>query len=236
MEKSAYERIRLSGHLTAGLAYFYTGSMEQAIGMFRSALEEIDGDPDIVSLLAQVLWAKGSAQERNVARDQLFDCIERCPGHFGAISLLGVIAVLDEDRDTLEAVTADLQNLPTRQDLNPEQQLKVAQLLSAAAKANPGEDDALKSEMSQASAAVMIAPSQPHGWLELASLTDEPYPADMALLTARRAVPPVGSLNAEALCKAYSGTGAADNSQRAVMTAPWDPSGWHGLRESSANR
>ena len=232
MEISAHERIRLSGHLTAGLAYLYTGSMDQAIGMFRSALEETDSDPDIICLLAQVLWAKGGEQERNVARDQLFNCIERSPGHFGAITLLGVIAVLEEDRDTLEAVTADLQNLQTRQDLNTEQQLEIAQLLRAAAKANSGG----QSEMSQARAAVMLAPSQPHGWLELASLTDQPYPADMALLTARRAVPPVGPLDAEALCKAYAGTGAVGDSQRAVMTAPWAASGWHSLRESSANR
>ena len=235
MESSARERIRLSGHLTAGLAYFYNASMDQAIQMFRSALEESDSDPDIVCLLAQVLWAKGGEQEQGIARDQLFDCIERFPGHFGAITLLGAIAVLDEDADTLEAVTADLQSLQTRNNLSSEQQLKIAQLLTAVTKVNSGMASSSRSEISQASAAVMLAPSQPHGWLEFADLTDDPYPADMALLTARKAVPPGGVLGAGTLSKAHARTGRLDDAQKAIMTAPWAASGWHSLRELLAD-
>ena len=235
IESSVREKIRLSGHLTAGLAYFYTTSMDQAIEMFRNALEETDSDPDIVCLLAQVLWAKGGEQEQGVARDQLFDCIERFPGHFGAITLLGAIAVLDEDTDTLEAVTTDLQSLQTRNSLSSEQQLKIAQLLMAVTKVNSGKASSSRSEMSQASAAVMLAPSQPHGWLELADLTEEPYPADMALLTARKAVPPGGLLDAGALSKAYAGTGGLDDAQKAIMTAPWTASGWRSFKDLSAD-
>ena len=235
MESSARERIRLSGHLTAGLAYFYKTSMDQAIEMFRSALEETESDPDIVCLLAQVLWAKGGEQEQDIARDQLFDCIERFPGHFGAITLLGAIAVLDEETDTLEAVTADLQSLQTRNDLSSEQQLKIAQLLTAVTKVSSGKVSSSRSEMSQATAAVMLAPSQPHGWMELADVTEDAYPADMALLTARKAVPPGGLLGAEALSKAYAGTGGLDDAQKAIMTAPWAASGWRSLKDLSAD-
>ncbi|KAL8797526.1 MAG: hypothetical protein Q9195_000342 [Heterodermia aff. obscurata] len=231
MENTARNIVRLSGHLTAGLAYFHQDSMDQAIEMFRCALQETQGDPDIVCLLAQVLWAKGHQQEQDVAREQLFDCIERYPGHFGAITMLGTIALIDEDTDTLEAVKFDLTSLQTREDLGPEQKLKVAQLLTAIAQVDSGETEQSNSQMSQATAAVMVAPSQPHGWLELGNLTENSFPAEMGLLAARRAVPPVGQLEAEALCKAFTKTGRLCDSQRAILTAPWSVLGWQNLKE-----
>ena len=231
MQNTARNKVRLSGHLTAGLAYFYQNSMDLAIEMFRCALQDTQGDPDIVCLLAQVLWAKGHQREQDVAREQLFDCVERCPGHFGAILMLGTIALIDEDMDTLGAVKVDLISLQTRADLSPEQKLKVAQLLTAIAQVDLGDTEQSSSQMSQATAAVMLAPSQPHGWLELGNLTESPFPAEMGLLAARRAVPPVGRLDAEALCTAFTRTGGLDDSQRAIMTAPWSVLGWQNLKE-----
>lgn len=228
MENTARNRLRLSGHLTAGLAYFYQNSMDQAIEMFRCALQETQGDPDIVCLLAQVLWAKGHQQEQDVAREQLFDCVERCPGHFGAITMLGAIALIDEDTDTLGAVKFDLTSLQTREDLGPNQKLKVAQLLTAIAQVDSEQSS---SEMSQATAAVMLAPSQPHGWLKLGNLTENSFPAEMGLLAARRAVPPAGRLEAESLCNAFTKTGRLSDSQRAIVTAPWSVLGWQNLKE-----
>lgn len=232
MEKSARDKIRLSGHLTAGLAYSQQSLMDQAIQMFRRALEDTEGNPDIVCLLAQVLWAKGEQREQDVAREQLFHCVEKSPSHYGAITLLGAIAVIDRDTDTMEAVVDDLKSLQTREDLSPEQQLNVSQLLAAIARANSDEDEQSRSGLSQAINAVMLTPSQPYGWFELSGLTEESNPAEMGLLTASKAVPPGGNLKAEALCKAYAGTGRIDDSQRAVMTAPWFASGWRGLKDS----
>ena len=231
MQDTGRNRVRISGHLTAGLAYFYQNSMDQAIEMFRCALQETQGDPDIVCLLAQVLWAKGHQQEQDVAREQLFDCVERCPGHFGAITMLGTIALIDGDTDTLEAVKVDLTNLQTRGDLSPEQKLQVAQLLTAIAQVDSGETEQSGPQMSQATAAVMLAPSQPHGWLELGNLTENPFPAEMGLLAAKRAVPPVGRLKAEALCMALTRTGGLNDAQRAIVTAPWSALGWQNLQE-----
>ena len=231
MENTTRNKLRLSGHLTAGLAYFYQNSMDQAIEMFRCALQETEGDPDIICLLAQVLWAKGLQQEQDVAREQLFDCVEKYPGHFGAITLLGTIALIDEDTETLGAVKDDLTSLQTREDLSPEQKLKIAQLLTAIARVNSGETEQYVSQMSQATAAVMLAPSQPHGWLELDNLTENSFPAEMGLLAAKRAVPPVGRLEAEALCKALTKTGVLADSQRAIATAPWSVLGWQNLKE-----
>lgn len=59
-------KLRLSAHLTAGLAYHYLGSMDKAIIMFRTALEESHGDPDIVCILARVLWAKEASKSKQL--------------------------------------------------------------------------------------------------------------------------------------------------------------------------
>ena len=229
VKNEARRKIRLSAHVTAGLAYYYQGTMDQAISMFRSALEETQGNPDIVCLLVQILWAKGGDEERSVAREQLFDCVENHPGHSGAIILLGVIAVLDDDQDTVEAVTADLEGLRTRDSLTAQEQSKVAKLLTTISALFPSEEGQDASEMSQATVTTMLAPTQPHGWSQLAGLSAEGYPAEMAVLTATTACPPRGALDASDLSKAYSGTGRLDDAQRAVMFAPWTAQGWEAL-------
>ena len=233
VDKEARQKVRLSAHMTAGLAYYYQGMMDQAISMFRSALEETQGNPDIVCLLAQVLWAKGGHDERTVAREQLFDCVEKYPGHSGAVILLGAIAVLDDDRDTIEAVTADLEGLRTRDTLTPQEQSKVAQLLTTIGALFPGHEGQDASELLQATSTIMLKPSQPHGWSQLAGLSEESYPAEIAVLTATKACPPRGLLTAIDLSKAYAGTKRFDDAQRAIMYAPWTAPAWEALSECS---
>ena len=222
-------RYRLSAHLTAGLAYHHTGLMDKAIAMFRTALEETDGNPDVVCILSQVLWAKGGTEERDVAREQLFDCVEKNPGHAGAISLLGVIAMLDDDKETAEAVNVDLHELRTRTDLDEQYQQKIGRLLAALAASQPGEESRESAITIEATTAVMLTPSQPHGWGQLAELTDDKFPTEMALLTAMGSVPPKGSLDAEDLSKAFAGSSRPADTQRAIMVAPWIATGWRGL-------
>ncbi|QKX57384.1 uncharacterized protein TRUGW13939_04496 [Talaromyces rugulosus] len=124
-------RLRLSAHLTAGLAYYYMKSMDQAIDRFRDALQESNNDPDVTCLLAQVLWAKGGKEESSVAREQLFDSVEKHPDHVGSVTLLGVIALLDADEDAIEAVHADLQMMRTKDNIEIHDRAKVVKLLTA---------------------------------------------------------------------------------------------------------
>ncbi|MCJ1399353.1 Superkiller protein 3 [Xylographa trunciseda] len=222
-------RYRLSAHLTAGLAYYYTGSMDKAITVFRTALEETDGNPDVVCILAQVLWAKGGTEERDVAREQLFNCVETHPGHAGAITLLGVVAMLDSDSDTAEAVIADLHDLRTRTDLDEQHQQKIGRLLAALATSHLIEKTRESAVTGEATTAVMLAPSQPHGWSQLAMLTDDTFPTEMVLLTAMGSVPPKGTLDAEDLGEAFAKSSRPADMQRAVMMAPWAAAGWEGL-------
>lgn len=230
LDGEARNKLRLSAHLTAGLAAFYQQNMDGAITMFRAALEESDSDPDIVCLLVQVLWAKGGEEEKSVAREQLFGCVEKHSSHVPSVVLLGAIAALDDDQDTIDAVKDDLQSLRTSENVSIHNRANVESVLAAIGTLS-GDEDAARLE---SQTAVMLAPHQSHGWSELARHTDEAYPAEMALLTAQRAVPPYGDLDAQDLAKAFAGTGAVRDAQRAVVLAPWESSGWQSFADSVA--
>lgn len=226
-QSGAHRKLRLSAHMTAGLAYYYQGSMDLAINMFRNALEETQGDPDIICLLAQVLWAKGGDRERAVAREQLLDCVSKFPDHFDTIALLGALAILEADLDMIEAISIGLHKFQARDNLTLQQQRQITQLLAAIATLQPGKEGEESSKLSAATTAVMLAPSQPQGWTQLAEIGNEIHPAEMAILTTAKAVPPGGSLGAEDLCKAYAGTNRLGDAQRAIMVAPWISEGWN---------
>lgn len=221
-----HRHLRLSAHMTAGLAYYHKSSMDDSISMFKAALAETDGDPSIICLLSQVLWAKGGADERAIAHEQLLDCIEKHPGHVGATTLLGAIAILENDTDTLAAVTADLESLQAKASLTPQQQGKIAQLLAGIAALFPSDQDPELAEKAQATKAVMLRPWKPQGWGQLAKVTEDAFPAEAAVHAAVREAPPHGMLDADGLCRAFAGTTKIGDAQRAVMVAPWVREGW----------
>ena len=75
----------------------------------------------------------------------------------------------------------------------------------------------------------MLGPSKPYGWSQLTEISEESYPTEMALLTAKGAVPPKGPLDAEDLAEAFAGTARPADAQRAIMIAPWGMDGWEHL-------
>ncbi|PKY08061.1 TPR-like protein [Aspergillus campestris IBT 28561] len=227
--------LRLSAHLTAGLAHYYLKSMDSAIDMFRDALQEADNAPEVVCLLAQVLWAKGGEEERSVARQQLFDCVENNPDHVGAVTLLGAIALLDGDKDAIEAVESDLHQMITRDDIEIHEQSKLVKLLTAVSALGFGDNADVPEEqrrIGEATAAVMRAPYQPQGWMELSAASQAAHPAQMAVGRALRNAPPRGRLEAVDLAEAYSQTGKASDALRAIMVAPWKQEGWDELNHA----
>ena len=54
-ENNSYRKVRLSAYMTAGLAFYYQGSITQFIDMFKTALLETHGNLDIICFLAQIL-------------------------------------------------------------------------------------------------------------------------------------------------------------------------------------
>ncbi|PYI07843.1 TPR-like protein [Aspergillus sclerotiicarbonarius CBS 121057] len=225
-------KLRLSAHLTAGLAHYYMKAIDNAIDMFRDALQEADNAPEVVCLLAQVLWAKGGEEERAVARQQLFDCVEEHPEHIGAVTLLGAIALLDADKDVIEAVESDLQNMITRDDIEIHERAKLIKLRTAVSTLGYTDNSGVPEDVrrvGEATAAVMRSPFEAQGWVELSSATQELYPAEMATKRALRSVPPRSHLDAVDLSTAYTQTGKASDALRAIMVAPWKQSGWEEL-------
>ena len=231
-------KYRLSAHLTAGIAYHYLQNHDSAISMFRTALEETDGAPDVVCVLAQVLWAKGGEDERGIAKEQLIDCLDRHPGHFGAVSILGAIAVLERDTESITAVSEDLRALRVAGDTDVRRERETAELLEALAVATAEQngDGSLEfsKEVEEAQAAIMLAPHQPQGWSALGNVAEDDdaagEAAEMALLTALQAVKgKVEEIGAGELATMYAGTGKVADAQRAVMLAPWVVDGWKGL-------
>lgn len=233
-ELTAEERrkARLSAHLTVGLAHYFGKDMDQAVAYFDLALLESDSNPDAVCLLAQVLWAMGSEKARERARSVLFEVVEERPDHVQSVLLLGVIAILDQDVEVLEAAISELEGLRTNEKVSSAEQFQIGELLQAVAALS--ETDAEKEVLIQAQAEVMLYPHLPHGWTHLGDVAeaDQEYPRRLAVTVATQGIPPKGDLGAEDLAEAYSATGKATGAQASIMFAPWSGEGWQGLAEA----
>ncbi|KAI0475503.1 tetratricopeptide-like protein [Xylariaceae sp. FL0804] len=225
-------KARLSAHLTVGLAEYFNKNADTAVQYFETALVESSGNPDAVCLLAQVLWATGTDDARERARAVLFEVIENDPSHVPSVLLLGVIALLDEDEESLDAVVSELQTLRTSHEVTDAEHSRISEVFRAVAalSANSTEDDVLTQTQND----VMLYPHLPHGWSRLAKLSGEEYPADVALNVALKAIPPRGELGAVDLADAYGGTGTAADAQTAIFVAPWASSGWESLANAVA--
>ena len=208
---------RLSAHLTSGLAHYYAQNMDQSLEMFKSALTESEENPDVVCLLSQVLWAKGGEAERDVARDQLFACIDANPEHLGAVLLLGTIAVLDNAPDVIDAVLEPLHAFRARDDLHRDVAEKVDDLLAAIAQLADGDP------IAAAVSAVWMRPAVSEGWGRLARVAEDAFAAETALRVAD------ASDGCERLAEAYGGMATVGCGLRAVFLAPWRTEGWRAL-------
>ncbi|KAK0725376.1 hypothetical protein B0H67DRAFT_480923 [Lasiosphaeris hirsuta] len=237
-ELTAEERnkIRLSAHVTIGLAQYYLEDVNSAVTSFKAALKESDGNPDTACVLAQVLWATGEESNREKARDILFEVIEKDPHHVQSVLLLGVVALLDNDEESLEAVVQELQGLRASDEgVTPPEQSQLGEVLRAIAILGEGKGTSVGEFVAaiQAQTDVMFYPYLPHGWSDIAALGGEEgeSAAEMALRVAVKGIPPRGDLGAEGLAKTYAGTGRAVDAQTAIMVAPWEKSGWVALAE-----
>ncbi|SMY28800.1 unnamed protein product [Zymoseptoria tritici ST99CH_1A5] len=218
LDADSRRKLRLSAHLTAGLALHNEGKMGESVSMFKAALEESSNDPDVVCSLVQVLWAQGGPDEKAVAREQLFECVEKSPEHVGAVTLLGAIAALDDDQDTAAAVKDDLIVLRTKDGLSTKDISGIETLLSSLAALSPGSE---ADSLTEAQASILLRPNDPQAWTNLANLSGEATAAGMALKTAAKAVPPSGDMQASDLSLAFKGVGTLGDSQRGRVLAPW---------------
>ncbi|KAI1812508.1 tetratricopeptide-like protein [Poronia punctata] len=225
-------KARLSAHLTVGLAQYFDGHADAAVTYFETALEESEHDPDAACLLAQVLWATGTEDARERARTVLFDVIEKDPSHIQSVVLLGIIALLDVDEESLEAVVSELQALRTSDKATDAQRSHIGNVFRAVAALDENNTDV--EVLTQIQNDVMLHPHLPHGWSRLGDISGDEYPADMALHVALKSIPPKGQIEAIELADAYAGTGSAADAQVAILVAPWANSGWESLGDAVA--
>lgn len=230
----ARHKCRLSAHLTVGLAQYYSNDFKAALEYFQPALDESNGNPDAVCLLAQILWAKGDDESRGQARDHLFNCVESHPNHVQSILLLGIIALLDQDTESLEAVAVSLQDIRATHTLNQQQQARVGEVLRSIAAFSDGDAD--QGVLTEVQTDVLLHPNLPHGWAQLADNGVDNYGSDMALKMAMKNVPPLGSLQAADLSAAFEGTGKIGDAQKSIFLSPWSQSGWDALTALLAGR
>ena len=245
----------LSAHLTSGLAQSHLHNYSAAIKSLQSALNLSENDsPDITCTMAQVHWSSGAPE---TATDLLFASIEHHPNHVPSILLLAVIGLLTHDDDILEAVEDDLKGLRTNDKVTMQEKMQTARVLAGLLAAKPsssvstnGTIDGIVAEagtavgmdieaLSDATKSIMLDPTQPQGWTELTDLlaitatsTDrerETFPAEMALLTAMKQLPPNGQMSAEEYARILAKTGRRKDALRAVVVAPWCEEGWEGL-------
>lgn len=220
----ARQKCRLSAHLTVGLAQYYLNNLDTALEYFEPALKESKGNPDAVCVLAQVLWAHGTESSRSKAQDLLFECVESHPDHVQSVILLGIIALFNSDTEGIEAVTAELQTLRTNRNITDAEQARVGEVLRSIA-AFAEKDSELK-VIAEIQKDVVLHPESMHGWSRLANHFSDQEAAEMAVLTAKKSVPPRGTLAATDLTTAYAGTGKVGDAQRGIMVAPWKKDAW----------
>lgn len=224
------EKARLSAHLTVGLAHYFSKDVNQAVAYFDAALEESNNNPDAVCLLAQVLWATGAEEARDRARSILFEVITEQPDHVQSVLLLGVIAMLDKDDESVEAVLSELESLRTNEKVSAKEQFQIGEILqSVAALSETGADKEL---LTNAQTEAMLYPYLPHGWSHIgdsAEGDEAAYPRALAVAVAIQGVPPKGQLEAADLAGAHAATGRSTDAQTSVMMAPWLGNGWRAL-------
>lgn len=108
---SELKKSRLSAFLTSGLGHYFLEDYGSAIECFKNALVESDEGQDVIVLLAQVLWAQGGDDEKEVALEQLFGSIEKSGASTKMALTLGAIGVV-HDTDLIEAAEDELRLIP----------------------------------------------------------------------------------------------------------------------------
>lgn len=224
-------KVRLSAHLTAGLARNFSEDPDTSVQMFRDALQESEGDAEVLCLLSKVLWAKSKRPERDVAKEQLMDYAQKGPSSTNVVILLGAIAILDGDEETKQAVSEDLQSLRTSEGITKANQDLIGSLLYISTSISGAEVRSVISERSEALESIMLSPPDPKGWSELAKVAKEPLISGMSLRNAEASVPPSGYLDAEQLAQYLAGYPSIRNAQRSIMMCPSVSSGWQALAE-----
>ncbi|CAD6503086.1 BgTH12-07935 [Blumeria graminis f. sp. triticale] len=227
LSSDSQRKCRLSAHLTLGLSHHFLGAPSTALKYFLSILEESGDSTDTVCLLAQVLWAMNNEESRNSARNYLFNSIEGKPDHVQSVLLLGVIALVENDKESLEAVTASLYEIRTTSNLSAIEKYQVEEVLWGMASVSNSRRE--KEAIIEAQKDVFLYPYQPIGWSRLSDFKYNKYTATMALKTALKSQSPQDNSDAFQLSRLFAASGKLGDAHTAINIAPWNIDGWKSL-------
>ncbi|KAG4304867.1 hypothetical protein PORY_001542 [Pneumocystis oryctolagi] len=206
---------RLSCHLVAGISLFYLNKLAEALEMFQNCLVESNEHPDVIVLLCKILWAMGGQEERDIARQQLLECISQYPNHVSSLLLLGSIGLLNQDTEIETIILKRLYTLDwnERKNHDPEHFFEKYLELKAYIKG----DDPKYMYLS----ALNVYPSSPVIWTRFASIDNSLDVCSMALKIALR-----NPCSPEILSLAYSQMSTIFDVLKALHLAPWVPRYW----------
>ncbi|KAG4301141.1 hypothetical protein PCK1_002451 [Pneumocystis canis] len=211
---------RLSCYLVAGISLFYLNKLTDALEMFQNCLVESDEHPNVIVLLCKILWAMGGQEERDIAQQQLLECISKYPNHLSSLLLLGNIGILNQDVKMETMILKHLHNLDwnERKKYDPEHSLEKYLELNAYLKG----DDPKYIYLS----VLNVYPSSPIIWSRLASLDNQTDICSMALqITLKNPYSP------EILSLAYSQMSTIFDILKALHLAPWISRYWKMLEK-----
>ncbi|KAF9267372.1 superkiller protein 3 SKI3 [Marasmius fiardii PR-910] len=131
----------------SGIAHFRQRSLEEALSSFESALEVVNTRNipnvrgEITVLLAQVLWAIGTEDTKELAKTKLLECISDDSENLTAINALAAMGILTDDDGLLDAALSEILALPVdeRSRLDPSRNVDHLLIMHHLGQNNPSE-------------------------------------------------------------------------------------------------
>lgn len=211
---------RLSSHLVASISLFYLNRLTDALKMFQGCLVEFNEHPDVIVVLCKILWATGGQNERDIAQQQLLECVSTNPNHFPSLLLLGSIGILNQNTEIEATVLKRLYAVDwnERKKYDSNHHMEKYLELSAYLRGDNPKYIYLS--------ALNVYPSSPIIWLRLASLVNMPEVSSIALEIALK-----NSCSPETLAFAYYKMSTIFDCLKALHLAPWLSKHWKMLEK-----
>ncbi|EPY51184.1 ski complex TPR repeat subunit Ski3 [Schizosaccharomyces cryophilus OY26] len=217
------KQISLGLNLTSGLAAYFLGDLEKALQHFEKSLELGESHPDVVVLVAKVLWALGSESGKQAAREQLFSVTEQFPEHVDSLVCLGAIGIADQDNSMIAAIQEALLNLNKDKTSNPETLRVVQSLLTMLTTAcDPKQLQALLLQQ------LFIYPSAASTW----SLLMQQRYSSPSVATAFARTLYTHPSQPDDLAQAYRHQSTVSQAQASVHLVPWEAENWNSLEKT----
>ncbi|KAL4253450.1 hypothetical protein ABKN59_002079 [Abortiporus biennis] len=224
-------------HFGSGIASFKLGMLQEAIVSLETALRSAGDDSILrghtVILLAQVLWAVGTDEGRESAKDQLLQSIQTDPDNLLAINTLAGMGILTEDDSLIDAALSEILSLPLpgRRERDPAGEVGHLLVLHHLSQGD------IKQALSVAEKDVVAEPSKIEARSRLASLLlqqgdVESKQAISALISENNVQENRDTVELSVVGVAGNegaGPEALSIAQRGIMLTPWKEKNWQTL-------